>query len=325
VKHTPRQLESFDRFGESPFWLIAGAEPVLVGETWRWIRDRMERMGPFERRIFRPERVLDPAFFDDYRTPSLFSERRLFELHLPGPSLSAAGASGLGDLLEHAVPSTWLAVHVPSLDRTVRQGAFYGRFVSRAQVVECWPPDTARWGTEVERRARVHGVVFDADGRELLASLTEGNLLGLEAALEILELNEPDRPVTGAQVASVLGASSHYGPFDLAEAALNGNPGQVFERMQAIFGAAAEWPLVLGTLVHEIRAVLTSPGPQAPARKQVVYEKARRRGRAFWYRRLEEAARVDLVVKGRQPGRPGDALLTLALHMSGVRGIGERT
>ncbi len=325
MKHVPRQLEEFDRFGESPFWLIAGSDPVLVGEMWDWIRRRMGRMGSYERRVFRPERTLDPGFLDDYRTGSLFSERRLFELHLSAPTLQGAGVSALGDLLEQpAAPSTWLAIHLPSLDRGVRQSALYSRFVSRAQVVECWPPDPVRWNAEVERRAREHKVAFGPGGGELLAALTEGNLLGLEAALQVLELDEPDHPVTESEVAGVLGASAQYGPFDLAEAALSENPGRVFEIFRTLAETTGEWPLVLGTLVHEIHAVLGAGGSQAPPRKQSLYEKARRRGRPFWYRRLEEAARADLVVKGRKPGRAGETLLRLVLHMSGVPGIGER-
>jgi DNA polymerase-3 subunit delta len=324
VKLTPRQLKEFDRFEESPFWLIAGSDPVLVGEVWSWIRSRMGQGGAYERRVFRPERTLDPGFFDDYRTASLFSERRLFEVHLPTPTVQTTGASALSDLLEEVVPATWLAVHLPGLDRGLRLGAFYTRFTSHGQVVECWPPDPIRWDAEVERRAREHGVIFGADGRELLTALTEGNLLGLEAALRILELDELDHPVTGTEVARVLGAGAHYGPFDLAEAALAGNPGRVFEIFQALDQASGEWPLMLGALVHEIHAVLGAQGPPAPPRKQSLYEKARRRGRPFWYRRLEEAARADLVIKGRKPGQATDRLLTLVLHMSGVPGIGER-
>lgn len=297
-------------------WLVAGAEAVLVREVVIRLETQVTSAGPLERQVFWIERTLEPALVESYELPSLFNPRRLFLLHVMTPAWPVALVPWLTERLEHPTPETWIVVTVPGLERGFRESALYRRFLEVGGVVECWPPDTGRWADEIDRRARNHRLAPTPEARALLVDLTEGNLLALEGALEILELGQGTGLLDAGAVGALLGSAARHGPFDLAQAAIGGDPARVLALTLALEREGVEPPLVLGALAHELHQVLGAPGPRPPPAKLRLYETARRRGRRFWYARLCELQAVDLVIKGQRPGRPFEAILMLALRMA---------
>ncbi|EQD51591.1 DNA polymerase III, delta subunit [mine drainage metagenome] len=316
MKLTPVDLARAKGPLPKSIWLIAGAETVLVREALGAIEKRIGSLGPIEREVFWIERTLEPGLVEAHDNPSLFNPRRLFVLHVMSTSWPSGLVPWLTDRLANPLPETWIVVTIASLERSLRESALYRLFLKDGGVVECWPPDSGRWGTEVDRRARANGLVPTPEARALLVHLTEGNLLALEGALKVLHLGQGPGPLEADAVGALLGAASRHGPFELAEAAIGGDPYRVLTITLELERDGAELPLVLGTLAHELHQVLGAPGARVHPRKLQLYERARRRGRRFWYDRLVELQAVDLVVKGQKPGRPFEAILLLALRMA---------
>lgn len=317
MKITPVELTRSKGPLTPSLWLVAGAEVVLVREVLVKLEERARSIGPIEREVFWIERTLDAGLMEAHDNPSLFNPRRLFVVHVMSPSWPPALVPWLTERLTHPAPETWILVTVPGLERPLRESALYKLFLKAGGLVECWPPDAARWASEVDRRAREEGLRPTSEARELLVHLTEGNLLALEGALRVLRLAGGAGPLDVDSVGALLGSASRHGPFDLAEAAIGGDPRRVLAMTLALERDGAEAPLVLGTLAHELHQVLASPGAHVLPRKAGLYEAARKRGRPFWHERLVELQAVDLVVKGQKPGRPFEAILLLALRMAG--------
>ncbi|MHB1543278.1 MAG: DNA polymerase III subunit delta [Gammaproteobacteria bacterium] len=316
MKLTPLDLARAKGPLPQSIWLIAGSETVLVREALGEIEKKVGSPGAIERHVFWVERTLEPGLLEAHDNPSLFNPRRLFVLQVMTPTWPAGLVPWLTDRLTNPAPETWIVVTIAGLERSLRESALYRLFLKEGGVVECWPPDAERWGAEVDRRARLVGLMPTPEARDLLVHLTEGNLLALEGALQVLRLGEGPGPLTADAVGALLGAASRHGPFELAEAAIGGDPQRVLAMTLELERDGAEPPLVLGTLAHELHQVLGPPGARIHPRKLRLYEKARKRGRRFWLDRLIELQAVDLVIKGQKPGQPFEAILLLALRMA---------
>ena len=323
MKLTPVDLARAPRLLPRSVWLIAGAEPVLVREALHQIEERILALGPIERNVFWIERTLDPGLFEALDNPSLFNPRRLFILHVMTPSWPGGLVSWLNDRLSKPEPETWIVVTVGGLERPLRESALYRHFVSAGGVVECWPPGALQWDAEVDRRLRAAHLALTPEARELFVHCTEGNLLALQGAIEIIRLGADPGPLEATAVALFLGSASRHGPFELAEAAISGDPSRVFAITRELERDGVEPPLVLGTLAHELHQVLRRSQSPVQPRKLHLYEKARRRGTRFWYEKLLALEATDLVIKGQRPGRPWEAILLLALRMAGLEWPGR--
>ncbi|MGH8363629.1 MAG: DNA polymerase III subunit delta, partial [Gammaproteobacteria bacterium] len=123
-----------------------------------------------------------------------------------------------------------------------------------------------------------------------------------------------------------------YDAFKLVDAALAGEGARVARILDGLRQEGTEPPVILGALNYVLRDLATkawqieagTPAAQVlatgwPQRRPLI-QQALKRGRARdWQRLLQRAARIDLVIKGRLPGRAWDELLDLSEGLAGLR------
>lgn len=313
-----------------PCWLIAGDEPLLVGEAADQIRARAKSLGYSQREVLFAERGFDwGVVLAETRSMSLFAERRVLEIRLPTPKPGVEGAKVLAEVARHPVPDLLVLVITDKLEWADKSAAWvkafeeHGGFVDVEQLA---PEHLPAW--LVERLARA-GLQADDDAVQLLAERCEGNLVAAHQEIERLALLAGPGRIDLEAVESAVANSARYTLFQLGEAALAGDAGRATRVLDGLAAEGEEPTLVLWSLAEELRALLQwQPNPPrgAPARlfrggrrrQALLGQAARRLPRSVLRELLLDAARADAVIKGARLGEPWGELLRIAVGIAGT-------
>lgn len=329
------ELERHLRGPLAPVWLVAGEEPLLIEEARAAIRAAARTAGYSERVLL----YAQSSGFDwrnlgeTASNLSLFSERRLIELHLPGGKPGSAGAQALREYCSVLPADTLLLVVTDRLDARQRSSAWVETLARIGVLLYIWPIGLSEFPRWLERRLRARGLTARPEVIEVLVGRSEGNLLAAAQEVDKLHLLLGEGRVDLAMVRSAVADSARFDVFDLAEAALSGNQARVDRVCRCLRQEGAEPTLVLWALARELRvlALLQAVAGEA-GQADSVYRRFRvprqRQGRLWhlanatpsgtWERLLSRAARTDRIIKGAEAGRPWDELLQLSIELTAL-------
>ncbi len=338
MKIAARQLPRHLQGGLAPVYLVSGDDPLLVQEACDLVRTRAREEGCSERMVFHAEAGFDwQALLQAAGGMSLFAERRLLELRLPGGRPGEAGARVLQAYGERPPPDTVLLVICPRLDGAAQRSRWFKALEQAGVVVQVWPltpRELPRW---VAERMRAAGLRPDGEAVRLLVERVEGNLLAAVQEIEKLRLLHEGQ-VDAEAVLAAVADSARFDVFGLVDAALAGDARRATRILAGLRREGVEPVLVLWALARELRAlarmaarVENGEAVEAVLAGQRVWDKRKplmraalaRHGRRRWQGLLRRAARIDRLVKGQAPGNAWDELLQLALAMAGVELVGE--
>jgi DNA polymerase-3 subunit delta len=305
----------------APIYLISGDEPLLMAEAGDMVRAQARSEGFGEREVLTADRYFDwSELAAAGGAMSLFAEKRLIELRIPGGKPGAAGSKALVGFASSPPEDVLLLVLVPRLDKRAMQAAWVKALDRAGRVVQVWPPERARLPGWIATRMREAGLEPGAGVAELIADRVEGNLL------------EPGR-VEMEDVTRAVADSSRYDVFDLVDALDQGDLGRCHRILAGLRGEGVEPVLVLWAVARELRALATASWEAGrgkredqalravgiwPRRQPAAKAAIRRHRRAGLLRLVRQASAVDRIIKGAQPGRPWQALADLATEMAGV-------
>lgn len=330
----------------APAWLIASSEPLLLLEAADALRARAKALGYAEREVFEVDTRFD---WDDVRaslaTMSLFSTHRVIELRLP---TGKPGKEG-GALIEAfcAAPPPGLLLLVTAAEWSNRHDAAWSRAIDKAGAsLVLWPPRPNELPGWISRRLKRHGVEAAPDAVEILAARVEGNLLAAAQEVDKLVLLLADapgaasapraRPITAAQMQSLVADSARYDVFRLTDCALAGETAHALRMLAGLRGEGEAVVPVLAWLANQVQALARLSAVQAgggnlaqafaEARvwdsKQPLFRRALGRGDAAHFERLlNHCARIDQISKGRAEGEPWRELERLVVGLAAPRAL----
>jgi len=321
----PRALER----SLSATWLIAGDEPLLVGEAADAVRARARAEGYTGRDLFISERGFDwSALLASSQSLSLFAERRIIELRMPTPRPGKEGGAVLARLASDPAPDTLLLVVTARPERDTWSSAWFKAFEKNGVVVQSWPVEIGRLPQWIMARAAQAGLTIDAAGAELLAERVEGNLLAAHQEIAKLALLHGQGRAGIDDVQSAVANSARYDVFQLGEAALDGDAARSLRILEGLRAEGAEPPLVLWALCRELRALADARGgrgapggygQQAERRSALLRRAAARTAGQPLGPLFMLATRVDRQVKGLAAGNPWTSLTGLVATLAGAR------
>ncbi|MGC4029742.1 MAG: DNA polymerase III subunit delta [Steroidobacteraceae bacterium] len=327
MKTTPEKLQSGLDRGLAPVYLISGDEPLTAGEAADALRAAARAAGFTERDVFFVERANTGPWeeiFAAAQSRSLFAERRLIEVRLPGGKPGAAGGKILQEIVQLAGPELMVLVITGALDREAQQSAW----VQALEHGGCWVVAEAVAAAQLpgwirQRGARL-GLKLDDAAVELLAQQTEGNLLATWQELQKLQL----AGLTGVGAQEVLAGTTRSGRYDvtqLGEAMLAGDSRRALRILGALRAEGVEPTLVLWSVLQELRMLWLQlvPGPQVAGiwsrnrgAQGAALPRFRQRGRAGFARLTEQAARADRIIKGIERGQAWDEIALLVAEFT---------
>jgi DNA polymerase-3 subunit delta len=312
----------------APVWLVAGDEPLLVGEAADAIRARARAAGYAGRDLFFVERGFDwSALLVESQSLSLFAERRVIELRLPNPRPGKEGGGVLAKLASDPPPDTLLLVVTGRPERETYSTAWFKAFEKTGVVVQSWPVEIGQLPQWIVARAERLGLAIDAEGAQLLAERVEGNLLAAHQEIEMLALLHPGGRAGADDVLAAVANSARYDVFQLGEAALDGDAPRSLRILQGLRAEGAEPALVLWALCRELRALAAARrdpasapvyGRQAEQRAALLARATRRTAGRTLAPLFTGAGQIDRQIKGLRQGDPWTALTGLVAELAGV-------
>lgn len=335
----PEQLDGHLRKQLAPVYFISGDEPLRVMEAADAVRAAARSRGYDERDVLSVEAGFDwGSLHSASGCLSLFSERRLVDLRLPGGKPGDAGSKALRAWAEQPPEDTLLLITAGKLDPAARKGKWVQALDGAGVVVFVWPLDAQRYPSWVKARMQQRGLEPTAGAVALLAGRVEGNLLACVQEIDKLYLLRGAGPVDAEDIAAAVADSARFDIFSMVDAALAGEGARSVRMLQGLRGEGTPPAVVLWALAKEVRqlaamASLVTAGQAVPKvlaqyrvwqnRKPVVGKALQRLARPDGEggRLLRRCALVDRVIKGQAAGNEWDELLQLLLLLAGVKGV----
>jgi DNA polymerase-3 subunit delta len=261
---------------------------------------------------------------------SLFAERKIVEVRLPGGKPGTAGAAALEAHAQQAAQGdggVMTMVALPKLDRRAKEARWVGALERAGVYVEIDSIDRGRLPQWIGERLGRQKQRAAADALEFIAERVEGNLLAAHQEIAKLGLLHPPGELTLAQVTDSVLDVARYDVFQLPLAMLAGDAARLRKTMAGLEAEGTAIPLVLWVVTEELR-MLTRVNAQVDAGRpfaQVVREHRVWGPRERLVERLlprlsaealadglARAAQIDRSAKGlRAPAADSDAWLEL--------------
>ena len=337
----PDQLQAQLQRGLRTLYTVHGDEPLLAQEAGDAIRAAARAAGYSERKVF----AVAGAHFDwsavlgAAQALSLFAERQLIEIRIPGGKPGKEGSDALQRYCQALSDDVLTIVQLPRLDGQQLKSAWFNALDSAGVTVRVEPVERRALPGWIAGRMAAQGqrVAEGPSGQQALAFFAdrvEGNLLAAHQELQKLALLYPAGEISFDQIESAVLDVARYDVFRFGEAVLGG---QVQRALRMLDGLRAEGEaavLVHWTLASDIQALkrvrdaLDSGRPLPLAlqdarvwgAKQRLFERLAPTLPAHTLAHLLEAASLcDGLVKGLRhpdwPTEPWDALRRLVLML----------
>jgi DNA polymerase-3 subunit delta len=311
-----------------PVFVVASDEPLLALEAQDAIRAVARKQGYSEREVLQADGRFDWSRLTEAAGGlSLFADRKIVEIRLPGGKPGTSGAAALEAHAALAGEGLLTIVALPKLDRRGREARWVSALERAGVLVEIDSIDRARLPQWIGERLARQQQRAGAEALEFIAERVEGNLLAAHQEIAKLGLLHPPGELTLAQVTDSVLNVARYDVFQLPLAMLGGDAARVRKTMAGLEAEGEAIPLVLWAITEELRMLIRVKSQVQSGRpfSMVARENRVWRPREQLVERLlprlsvpalahclERAAQIDRLAKGlRAPESDSDAWLEL--------------
>ena len=314
-----------------PVYVVYGDEPLLVIEAADAIRVAARRNGFDERDVLT---VLSGFNWNELHQAagnmSLFGGRKLIDLRIPTGKPGREGSAAIQEYCARPSPDALLLVTLPGLDWTEEKAAWLKALGDAGATVKLTPPNLAELPAWIAGRLNRQKQRADSEGLRFIAERVEGNLLAAHQEILKLGLLYPEGILSFQQVQDAVLNVARYDLDGLREALLLGDVARLTRTLDGLQQEGEAPPLVLWAMTEEIRALaIVKTGQRQNKPMDSLLKEARVWGpRQAPFRRalqridasavasvLEEAARIDRLIKGIGTGNVWNDFLRLGLRL----------
>lgn len=248
--------------GVRSLYTVWGDEPLLAQEAGDAIRAAARAAGCTERQVH----TVSGAHFDwssllgASQAMSLFAERQLIEIRIPGGKPGKDGSEALQRYCEQLSDEVVTLVQLPRLDRTQQGSAWFGALDASGVTVRVDPVERKALPQWIAQRLNLQGqrVQGGEDGQRTLAFFAdrvEGNLLAAHQEIQKLGLLYPAGELSFEQIEAAVLNVARYDVFKLGEAVLAGQVARALRMLEGLQAEGEAAVLVHWTLAEDIRAL----------------------------------------------------------------------
>jgi len=320
----------------APLYVIASDEHLLALEAADKIRRAARSQGYDEREVLSVERNFKwGALLAASQSQSLFGERKLIELRIPGGKPGKDGSQALQAYASSLNPDNVTLITLPKLDWQTQKAAWVGNLQQAGVYIDIPMVERSQLPNWIGVRLAAQQQSADRAGLDFIVERVEGNLLAAHQELQKLALLHPPGKLSFEAIHDAVLNVARYDVFKLNEAMLSGDVARLVRMLEGLKGEGEALPLVLWAVTEEVRTLLKlqtglSQGQSLPAllkqhriwglREKFAEAALRRLPAALLQQALQEAASIDRMVKGlrskKHAGDPWDALLQLGLTLA---------
>ena len=250
--------------GLRPIYTIYGDEPLLAQEAADAIRAAARAQGYTERKVF----IVAGAHFDwgavlgAAQALSLFADRQLIDIRIPGGKPGKDGSEALQRYCERLPEDVVTIVTLPKLDKSQQTSAWFLALDAAGVTVRVDAVERNKLSQWIAQRLAAQGQrVEDGEtGQRTLsffADRVEGNLLAAHQELQKLALLHPAGLLSYAQIEAAVLDVARFDVFKLSEAVLGGQVARVIRMLDGLEAEGEAAVLVHWSLSEDIRAFAT--------------------------------------------------------------------
>ncbi|HZZ94161.1 MAG TPA: DNA polymerase III subunit delta [Usitatibacter sp.] len=324
MKITTRQLEGSLRKGLGRLYAIHGPEALLALEAADRIREAARKDGCTEREIFFAEPGVDWNRLGAAASNlSLFASKRLVELRIPTGKPGAEGGKAIEAWASHLPDDAITLVVLPELDWQQHKTKWFESLERNGTLVEAKAVTRDELPDWLAERLSRQGQRASVETLEWLADRVEGNLLAARQEVEKLALLLPGGEIDLSALREAVTDVSRFERDTLLEAIHGLEPARIPRIVACLEAEGEPLPLLLWTLTEELRYLETIRAGQRPRRFmpperiEALNRTARRHDALSFDRETLRAHRIDRMIKGVETGDPWDAIVDLAMGISG--------
>jgi len=328
----PEQLTAELKKGLKPIYVVAGDEPLQLGEMADAIRKAARLAGYDNREVISVDANFEwnqLAFLAD--SMSIFSDKKIIDLRLPSGAPGIEGAKALVSYCGRLQEDNLLLITAGKLASSALKSRWFEALDKQGVVIQVWPlegQDLINW---LQQRLRQRGLSAESDGLRLLASRVEGNLLAAAQEIEKLYVIYGEGRLSQQQIFEVVADNSRYDVFKLIDSVLSDGIDRIIKILTGLRGEGVAAPIVLWVLTREARSLIkikwAIAGGQSrdlvyknnqiwDKRKQLISHALNRLSDKDLTSILVLAAKADRQIKGQQSGDVWETLLEVCLKFA---------
>ena len=339
MKLNTTQLQRQLAEGLAPVYVVSGDEPLLCDESADLIRRACREAGSEERLVFHVDRSFDWSQVREAGSSlSLFAQKRLIELRIPGGKPGDDGTRALLAWLDDPPPDTTLLISLPRLDASTQRTKWAKTLIEHqhSRFLQIWPVEAQQLPAWMRDRLAAAGLHATPDALALLSARVEGNLLAAVQEIEKLKLFCDGGQVDVETIQQAVADSARFDVFKLSDALLQGNAPHALRILHGLRGEGVEALMVLWALTRELRSlhnmahelargipldrILASQRPPIWEKRRPLFARAVQRHPAdSWARLLRLAQLADEQIKGQAAGSVWDSLALILIQACGTR------
>jgi DNA polymerase-3 subunit delta len=336
VKIQANQVHSHLQKNLARCYLVSGDEHLLVAEVLDAIRNAARSHGFTSRELHIATTSFDwSSLRNSSANLSLFAERRIIELRLPGGKPGRDGSAAIVDLVEQTGPELMLIVMSAKLDRNSQSAKWVKALDAAGVAVTIWPIGPRELPGWIGERMRRAGLQPDREAVAMIADRVEGNLLAAGQEIEKLRLLHGEGRLSSADVSAAVANSSRYDVFKLVDAALAGDARRAVRILAGLQAEGVEPVIVVWSLTRELRtlasladliaggASLASAMQKAKiwsSREALVRACVARHPGGDFHRMLKACSQADRAAKGQLQADPWQVIMPIVLQLA----LGQR-
>ena len=320
----------------APLYVIVSDEHLLALEAADKIRRSARQHGYTEREVLSVERSFKwGELLAASQSQSLFGDRKLIELRIPGGKPGKDGSQALQAYASALNPDNVTLITLPKLDWAAQKGGWVTALQQAGVYIDIPMVERSQLPNWLAARLAAQQQSADRDSIAFIVERVEGNLLAAHQEIQKLGLLHEPGKLTFEQIHDAVLNVARYDVFKLSEAMLAGDVARLVRMLEGLKGEGEALPLVLWAVAEEIRTLLKLKSAMAQGRplglllkeariwgpKERMMEPALRRiSLATLEKALQDAAQVDKMIKGLRAeafaGDAWDAMLHLALKVA---------
>ncbi len=241
----------------APLYVLVGDEPLAQSECLDAIRLAARKSGADERTHFIVERNFNWQSIQQFgQAMSLFSSKRILEIHIPNGKPGVDGGKALSELAQLAIPDTTAIVVLPTLERETKSSMWFNALQIAAVTVELNEIEPAALPQWIAKRLALQNQSANAASLAFMAHQVEGNLLAAHQEIQKLGLLYPAGEISAENISAAVLNVSRYDAFQLGEAVLAGDATRTARILQGLQDEGEQPVAVMNPLIWLLRPLV---------------------------------------------------------------------
>lgn len=208
----------------TPIYWISGDEIVLIRSALESLRKKLQAEGFAERQVFHEESNFDwQAVQFELESLSLFSTKKIVEIHLKSGKLSVSGIAVLQSLIDAKNQDNIVILITPKLEQAVSKSNWFQKFSKNLTHIALWPPSPAELPRWIKQQ--FHADSYQASDAlcKQLATHTANDLVNTANAIELLKLHALNKTIAIENLHCIEQSAANNSVYALIDAALSGD------------------------------------------------------------------------------------------------------